>query len=103
MVLTAHTTGSGEKTPFIFIDGVTASQDYGVSLLYAPQCPNCHFPINQLLAFNPVNSYRYIAPCPVCGKYIEYMDNTGNLASLKILSSKKTTPVDQDLDVSDRY
>ena len=85
------------------IDGMTALRDYGVALEYCIQCPNCHAAINQLLSFNPSNSYKYLAPCPVCGQYIEYMDNTGRLTNFTVVVSGKTTPLDNDSEPYDRY
>ena len=101
--LPSFTTGSGQLAPILFISGDVAFQQYGATKKYANQCPNCKSPINQLLAWNSFNSYYYLAPCPVCGRFIEYMDNTGHLASLSIITSNKTTPLDVDEDVWDRY
>ncbi len=99
----SQTTGSGGIPAAIFIDGNTAFTDYGAERRYANGCPNCHGPVVSLLAFNPTDSYWYLAPCPICLKFIRYYDNLGNLADFAVMKSNKITPIDQDLNVEDRY
>lgn len=103
MVLQSSTTGSSELAPILFISGEQALKTYGISLEYCKQCPKCHAPLNQLLSFNPTNSYRYLAPCAVCGQFVEYMDNTGKLTNFATVLSGKTTPLDEDTEVWHRY
>ena len=92
-------TGSGEKPAICFVDGNTATEQYGVSKFYAPQCPTCHAPLNILLSFNPTDSYYYLAPCPSCLKFIRYCNINGDLVlSFTEVTSKKRTSLDQDLD-----
>lgn len=99
MTVPYRTTGSGESPAICFVDGQTANRTYGVSMRSAGMCPNCRFPINQVLAFNPTDSHYYLAPCPVCGKFIIYCDIDGNTVNtFTIVSSQKNTPVDNDVD-----
>lgn len=97
------TTGSGEVAPAIFIDGNSAFNTYGATKRYANGCPHCRGPTDALLSFNPFNGYWYLAPCPICGNFIRYYDNLGNLSDFQIMKSNKMTLLDQDLNVEDRY
>lgn len=99
----SRTTGSGELPAACFVDGKTALTDYGAPIKTCGNCPHCRGSISQILAFNPTDSYYYLAPCPICGKFIRYFDNAGNLADFAIMKSTKATPLDQDLNVEDRY
>jgi hypothetical protein len=98
-----YTTGSGEFPALLFIDGNTAYTDYGIERQYADNCPNCRNAIHQLLAFNPFSSYLAIAPCPVCGQFILYLDNNGNLCNFDRIAPSKTTQWDSEMNVEDRY
>ena len=92
-------TGSGEKAGICFVDGDTAAQVYGVSKFYAINCPSCHGPINALLSFNPTNSNFYLAPCPLCGRFLLYCGLNGDpVQTFSEVRSNKRTPLDQDLD-----
>jgi len=104
MVLTAFTTGSGEKPTILFIDGETAYRTYGAEKRVAIQCPQCNGAISQLLSFNPTDSYYYIAPCPICGKFTRYADTNGNLVDVfTVVRSGKRTPLDIDTDVPNNW
>jgi len=104
MVFASSTTGSGELAPILMIDGATALQDYGIPLEYCDRCPKCQGWIHQLLAYNPTNSYKYLAPCAICGQFIEYKDNTNALTNFSLVKSGKTTPYDTEMrEVWERY
>ncbi len=102
-----QTTGSDSwnNTPAIcFVDGITASQQYGVELRKSDGCPNCHGPVDTLLSFNPSSGYYYLAPCPICGQFVLYCDVNGNLVSkFEVVKSSKVTEIDQNFEVEDRY
>lgn len=100
----SHLTGSDELPAACFVNGKTANADYGVAIRKSDGgCPNCHGPVDAVLAWNPSDGYFYLAPCPICLKFIRYYDNNGNLADFKVMTSAKTTEIDQNLDVMDRY
>ncbi len=99
MTLQTFKTGSGESAPILFINGQDAYDLYGAIKRFVQGCPNCKGPTNQMLSFNSFDSYYYLAPCPICGKFIKYCDIDGNLVSkFEIVTSGKRTPIDQDLD-----
>lgn len=99
MSLPTFKTGSGESAPILFINGQDAYDLYGATKRFSQGCPVCRGPVNQMLSFNPKDSYYYLAPCPICGRFIKYCDNDGNLvAKFEIVTSRKTTPVDNDED-----
>ena len=98
----SYTTGSGQKAPILLISPEIAWTQYNIPIVYAHQCPNCKSPLHQALMWNSFNSYRYL-DCPVCGRFIEYMDNTGKLTNFTFVVSEKRTPLDEDKDVWNRY
>jgi hypothetical protein len=100
----AHLTGSGELPAILFVDGIQASKTYGVPIRKSDGgCPHCHGPVDTVLAFNPTDSYWYLAPCPICMNFIRYYDNSGNLADFAIVKTTKTTPLDVDEDIPGQY
>ena len=105
MTLPLGTTGSdGSGGAICYVDGKTAHETYGVAIRTATMCPNCKFPLSVTLSFNPTTSYYAIAPCPVCGKFIEYCDINGDLVKkFTFISSTKNTPVDNDIDFPNNW
>lgn len=90
-------TGSGEKPAICFVNGQDAYALYGAVQRYAQGCPNCHGPTNQILSFNPTDSYYYLAPCPICGVFMKYCDYNGDLVkTFSVVKSTKTTPLDDE-------
>jgi hypothetical protein len=102
MLMSSYTTGSDELTPILLIPPTIANDEYGVDIQYANNCPNCKASIHQPLSYNSQNSYYYLT-CPVCGKTMQYLDNTGALSDFSFVTSRKTTPLDIDKDFPDYY
>ena len=92
-----RTTGSGELVPILFEDGARASREHGIPQRSGGPCPECRFPADQLLSFNPCDSYFYFH-CPSCGAWIRWCDIDGNMADLKVVKSTKLTDVDENTD-----
>lgn len=92
-----HTTGSGELSPIIFVDGVEAKAIYGVEIRSGGPCPTCKAPIHITLSFNPCDSNYYLH-CPVCGRWYRWTDLNGNLIKHTKVTSRKRTKLDIDLD-----
>lgn len=103
MVNNVFTTGSGEASPILYVEGSSAKDTFGVEKRYSQGCPNCKGPVVELLSFNPTDSYYYLTGCPVCGKTIRYCDINGNLVkTFTIVTSRKSTPLDIDDDFPTR-
>ncbi len=94
----AFLTGSDSRTPICLVDGNTANVVYGVERKSGGPCPNCKFPVDLTLAWNPTDSYWYFGPCPVCLKVYRWLDPHGNLSDLKQVTSTKSTPLDESSD-----
>ena len=90
-------TGSGELPAILFVDGTGAARTYNVQERKGGPCPECKLPVDQVLAFNPTDSYDYFH-CPGCGVWLRWCDEDGNMADLKIVKSTKTTDVDENVD-----
>ncbi len=98
MTVQPKTTGSDELTPICFVDGVQAAETYvGVSVRKGGPCPVCHAPVDNVLSFNPTDSYFYFN-CVVCGVWVRWCDINGNLVSFTVVTSQKTTSLDNDED-----
>jgi hypothetical protein len=97
-----RTTGSGEHPAICFVEGKTANASYGVAIRSGGPCPKCGCPADNILAFNPTDSYYYFN-CPCCNRWFRWCDFDGNIADLLVVTSTKATPLDIDLDVMDRY
>jgi len=93
-----HKTGSDEATPICLVDGKTANTQYGVDVKTGGPCPGCGGPIDQILHFNPTDSYWYLL-CPLCLGVYRYFDPDGNLDDLKEVISRKTTELDENIDI----
>ena len=99
MTVQVRFTGSDELEPICFVEGVQASQTYsGASIRKGGPCPICRAPVDNILAFNPTSG-NYFFSCPVCGVWVRWCSFDGTLVNeFTVVSSQKTTPLDQDLD-----
>lgn len=91
------TTGSTELPPICFVDGEEAKIVYGVETRAGGPCPECKGPVHQTLSFNPTDSSYYFN-CPLCNKWIRWCDINGNLSDFKVVTSRKRTKLDVDLE-----
>ena len=90
-------TGSDELPSICFVEGISASQSYGATVRKGGPCPECRAPVDNVLAFNPTDSYYYFH-CPVCGVWVRWCDIDGTMADLKVVTSTKVTETDEELD-----
>lgn len=96
-------TGSNNIEPICFVEGHQASADYAVPLrFFNGPCPHCQGPLDETLAFNPLSG-NYFISCPICLTWIRYCNIWGTIGDFSIVHSLKQTPLDQDLNVEDRY
>jgi hypothetical protein len=84
------------------VDGRTANALYGVDIKSGGPCPGCGGPAEQILQFNPRDSYYYFT-CPLCNRAYRYLNPDGSLSDLKQVKSKKTTPLDEDVDFPENW
>ena len=99
MTVQTRFTGSDNIEPICFVDGITASQQYGVAIRKGGPCPECRAPVDNILAFNPTSG-NYFFSCPVCGVWVRWCSFDGTLVNeFTVVTSQKTTPVDQEDDV----
>ena len=94
----AHLTGSGELPAILFVEAQRAYEDFGAVIRTGGPCPICKVPVDTKLYFNPTDSYYYFN-CPACNVWLRWCDVDGNMADLKVVTSQKTTPLDEDEDV----
>ena len=72
------TTGSaGMLVPILFIDGETASKQYGIPVrVYNGPCIYCKLPLSQPLALNPFDGHFYLNCCG-CQKWFRWLNPDG--------------------------
>jgi len=79
-------TGSNEKAPICFEDGVQAQESYGVLIYqYDGACLNCQAPISITLDFNPLDGGHYYARCPLCNTVWRHLNPDGSLSDFKVV------------------
>ncbi len=91
-------TGSDEDSPICLVDGETAKEKYGVPIKTGGPCPGCGAAVELILKFNPLDSYYYFGPCPVCLGVYRYLNPEGKLDDLQEVVGRKTTAFDEDED-----